>query len=630
VPLPNIKLLPPLVICTALALSPAIAASGPRAQFLQRPSSPVSGEVTTFDASRSSCDREPCSYRWSIASTLQRLRHARAVASGRVFRYRFRGAGARYVRLTVANERWRRSTLTKTLAVSRAASALRSAAISLEPVDGGVGYYGRFSHPLPSNADYFPIGAWFRPAEAAQIPRYTDFGMNLFVGVEYPEGANEAAIRQAGMRTLIYIGERTRFNDLGGEVAGWLIDDEADMQQGPGGDTVNCTGGGYDTMRQANASTPSDGRARYANYGKGVGWWETDAQASCFVNEFQDLQSIDAYWMTDPNEKPPAKQAGTQRAYKPWSYGWSVDRMRALDARDGERKPIWNFVETGWPWGETEAQGGRRILPAEARAAVWHSIIAGARGIIYFDHHFNGPCDESVIRAQCYHDTHAALKATNHQIKGLAPVLNSPSVRSGWTANAPIRAMVKWHGGHFYVFAGSRKNAASTGTWSLPCVGDATAVRLGESGSVRVTGGSFDDHFADGNAIHIYRIDGGSTCGLAPGAGGPGAGMPQGGGRASIGRLPRRVSLRSGRLKIRVTCTVACTVRSRLTIRVGSRRFVLAAAQRRFTAGRHRLVLRLTRRDRRRAAGRVMRIRTVITEPVGRVQRTQRLVARRY
>jgi hypothetical protein len=41
--------------------------------------------------------------------------------------------------------------------------------------------------------------------------------------------------------------------------------------------------------------------------------------------------------------------------------------------------------------------------------------------------------------------------------------------------------MTKWHNGHFYVFAGSRNNASSTGTVSIPCVGNATAVRLGES-----------------------------------------------------------------------------------------------------------------------------------------------------
>jgi hypothetical protein len=71
--------------------------------------------------------------------------------------------------------------------------------------------------------------------------------------------------------------------------------------------------------------------------------------------------------------------------------------------------------------------------------------------------------------------------------------------------------------GSIYVFAGSA-GAAATGSFSLPCVGDTTATVVGESRTVPVTNGSFTDGFADGNAIHIYRIDGvGSDCGL-PGA----------------------------------------------------------------------------------------------------------------
>ena len=73
--------------------------------------------------------------------------------------------------------------------------------------------------------------------------------------------------------------------------------------------------------------------------------------------------------------------------------------------------------------------------------------------------------------------------------------------------------MVKWANGHFYVFAGSAGSAVS-GRFSLPCVGDASATVLNEGRSIPVTGGSFTDSFADGNAIHIYRIDGGSSCGL--------------------------------------------------------------------------------------------------------------------
>ena len=153
--------------------------------------------------------------------------------------------------------------------------------------------------------------------------------MNLFVGVQCPECVNEAAIRASGMRTLVQLDEHTRFNDLGSEVAGWLLDDEVDMQCGPPG----CDG--YSVMRNDNAATPNDGKARYANYGKGVMFWETDAQAEPFINDFQQLQSNDVYWMTDPNEK------GTPGYGMPSSYGKTVDRMRFLDGMDGVRKPIW-------------------------------------------------------------------------------------------------------------------------------------------------------------------------------------------------------------------------------------------------------------------------------------------------
>jgi hypothetical protein len=177
--------------------------------------------------------------------------------------------------------------------------------------------------------------------------------------------------------------------------------------------------------------------------------------------------------------------------------------------------PIWNFVEVGWPFSETAAQGGRAIAPGEIRAAVWHSIIARARGIVYFNHSFGGPCvSHHALREPCYKDVRAAVKSVNAQIRDLAPVLNSPAVTSHFVAGSSVKAMMKWDGRNFYVFAGSAQNAASTASFSLPCIGAATAVVIGENRAIPVVDGKWADAFADGNAIHIYRIDGGSKCGL--------------------------------------------------------------------------------------------------------------------
>jgi hypothetical protein len=108
----------------------------------------------------------------------------------------------------------------------------------------------------------------------------------------------------------------------------------------------------------------------------------------------------------------------------------------------------------------------------------------------------------------------AAVTAVNARITALAPVLNAPTVTSGWSDDSGVKTMVKWSGGHFYVFSGSAGSAVES-SFSLPCVGDATATVLDENRTLPVAGGSFTDSFADGNAVHIYRIDGGTTCGLA-------------------------------------------------------------------------------------------------------------------
>jgi hypothetical protein len=124
--------------------------------------------------------------------------------------------------------------------------------------------------------------------------------------------------------------------------------------------------------------------------------------------------------------------------------------------------------------------------------------------------------------------------------------------------------------------------------------------RAGEGGTARRgrqyagvgRGGSFSDSLADGNAIYLYRIDGGTTCGLptstaqpAPGPGGPTRREdPSRRRTATVGRLPTRASLRSGRLVASVTCTAPCTIRSRLTMRGASRRIPLASCQHWFAA----------------------------------------------
>ena len=109
------------------------------------------------------------------------------------------------------------------------------------------------------------------------------------------------------------------------------------------------------------------------------------------------------------------------------------------------------------------------------------------------------------------------VTSINRQIRSLAPVLNAPFVTSRHSASdrmaGKVRYMVKWAKGKFWVFAGA-DHGGGNATFRIRCVGNATAKVLWENRSIPVRRGSFTDSFADKNAVHIYRIDGGSRCGL--------------------------------------------------------------------------------------------------------------------
>ena len=84
----------------------------------------------------------------------------------------------------------------------------------------------------------------------------------------------------------------------------------------------------------------------------------------------------------------------------------------------------------------------RQITPAQIRAAVWHSLIAGARGVIYFQHSFSGPnMTHHALRDPRYQPAMDTVTSVNAQITNLAPVLNAPTVTSHTTTSSGVRAL---------------------------------------------------------------------------------------------------------------------------------------------------------------------------------------------
>jgi len=382
------------------------------------------------------------------------------------------------------------------------------------PWEGGPSFYGQWASTKAwTDPNFFPIGVWMESVlQSSDTATDKANGLNLYVNPT--DDSSGALIRAAGMWA---------FGGSGGsETAGWELSDEVDMMYNPGYDPwsgkegwntcipIQDKGGkcGYTVMKAMNDNTPNDGRPRYANYGKGVNMWESDQQAQVFVNQYQQFVSSDMYFYTDPNLCPAEAQTwlgiATDRCRRSSSYGLVIDHERKLDGMDGKRMPIYGFVEVGHPFTESSAP---TITGDQIAGAVMSSLIHGARGIIYFNHSFGGPCQsQHLLRDSCGAANRPMVAQTNQRITALAPVLNSPSYQ--WTANSQVDTMLKAYGGSYYLFAMPGPDGGTgTQTLSLPAtLQGSTAQVMFESRSVPISGGKITDNFAAEYSYHIYKI----------------------------------------------------------------------------------------------------------------------------
>ena len=263
-------------------------------------------------------------------------------------------------------------------------------------------------------------------------------------------------------------------------------------------------------MAEMKALHPAgDGRFDYANYGKGVTMWEGPALAAGFVNGYTTVTSADMYFYTDSNLCP-----GEAGAYlgipanlcqRSANYGMILDKMRALDALDNIRQPIFGFVEDGHPFTDAEAT---TITPNQLAGAVYSSLIHEARGIIYFNHNYGGTCagNQHSMRDACYPATNVKITQVNQQIKDLAPVLNTQSL--SYLASKDLDTMLKKYNGSYYLFAmTSLTTPTGSHTLRLPAnLANASVEVLFENRTRPVTNGTFTDTFAEESTYHVYKI----------------------------------------------------------------------------------------------------------------------------
>lgn len=387
------------------------------------------------------------------------------------------------------------------------------------PWEGGPAYYRQWAATDAAGWDepaFFPIGVWFESVHSSRdVELDKSAGLNTYF--ELVDGSDMGLIRDAGMFAL----PSKPIPGHGNETVGWLLTDEVDLWAHDGdaewtgnfpGEGTICipedASCGYTVLKMLNDRLPQDGKPRYQNIGFHAMLYATTEGAANYLDytakgrDYSDLASADQYWYSDPGMCELAQIPGAKNCQKAGFYGWTLDKMHALDAHDGKREAVYAFVEVGSVFDQFDLT----IAPHQIKAAVMNSLIHGARGIVYFNHNFGGSCISQHSLRECYPENRRAVSEINALISSLAPVLNSPSLRH--TFSETLDTMLKYRDGSYYVFAMTGREAATGAhTMRLPAgLSAESADVVGENRSITISDGRYTDLFAAEHSYHIYKI----------------------------------------------------------------------------------------------------------------------------
>ena len=369
------------------------------------------------------------------------------------------------------------------------------------------GVMSQWTNYTPHSA--FPVGVYY--PDPPFVTEYYDMGVNTMINVPVGvAGYREAILSRPGLDIWSTADPDWIVSDaeLAPHVMGYVLGDEPDM-----------AGGLYRTpqeMRETMAWVRGIDSSRpvLLNFGTAAGLTATwsfivagktlTEHMDQVIQQIQipDIVSLDLYSATP-------KAAGVFGGV--WTYFAQVRRMRQFS--DG-LKPVWAIVES------TSQEPGFPT-PAAVRQTTWASLIAGAKGIVYFDHRF-GDAQNTQDFAAMLHDApmKAEITALSAQMQALAPALmadeanlvtsvassNTTAGPLGGTHGVPIEYTTRQAGGKSYLFAMSARPGSTTATFTVPAAAGKTLTRIGEAGTVTVSaGGTFIQSFSSDYEIHLYE-----------------------------------------------------------------------------------------------------------------------------
>ena len=337
--------------------------------------------------------------------------------------------------------------------------------------------------------EFFPIGVWQQPTTS--FNKWKGRGINTLMGV--PMGHDTDAWATAAIGGGLYQVRQPRLDptlDVNDPtLLAWMHPDEPDFRKVAPGTLatayaqykaidpqkpvlVNFSGG--------NLLLGTPGRSTYEEYMASADWISNDIYP---ITGWDKPEWIDY-------SLPAAERRNA---------GVVVDRLRQWSGG----KPQWAVVESSnqnLTW-VTKPRGPTR---AEVRGQVWHSIIHGATGIVYFPMQIGGSFRFDVTPA----DVAEEMTIQNQRIQSLAGIINSSPARTGLTLNfgSPLLEGTsrRYKGSEFYFVLNMSNTTLDDQSIALPTLGVPAVNVIGEGRSLLPQGGTIVDDFAP-YEMHVYQ-----------------------------------------------------------------------------------------------------------------------------
>jgi hypothetical protein len=369
-----------------------------------------------------------------------------------------------------------------------------------------LGFGSQWTNYTPAQA--FPVGVFYCDPEF--VAEYLAMGITTLVGIptdvpgyrEVIVGTN-ADVWATAYGTPNIVADPT----YAARVKGYFLWDEPDMTHNYG--APQTLRDFVTTTRRLDSTRPI-----MVNVGKpsaiNQGWLGAPPGAPPSVlnanyreyAELADFFSCDFYNMTDDAH---------EGRYGIWTYPVITARMKSIS--EG-RKEVWGYVETTSP---TPGQP----LPDQVIKATWAHLIAGAVGIVFFDHRFASALVTQDFAAML-HDPpmKSAVQAMITDLQSLAVPLkdadrglvtsctssNTTAGPKGGTFGVPMHYTTRRGGTKTYLFAQSIRPGATTATFTVPSAAGKTITVRGESRTLTADGsGVFSDSFAADYTVHLYE-----------------------------------------------------------------------------------------------------------------------------